>query len=134
MCRHRHKSIHGHNMEVVDIYTYRVFIFPKNASFSQTKKAYHRKKETSFILLILSRLWNLGLWRFKAVGKSLNWFTESSCSCKAKHAASYGGICVYWYKKRICVVWFNLVSNKNKFPSKLYKLMYNDHLKKQYHI
>jgi len=56
MCRHRHKSIHGHNMEVVDIYTYRVFIFPKNASFSQTKKAYHRKKKKSFILLILSRL------------------------------------------------------------------------------
>ena len=56
MCRHRHKSIHGHNMEVVDIYTYGVFIFPKNASFSQTKKAYHRKKKKSFILLILSRL------------------------------------------------------------------------------
>ena len=51
MCRHRHKSIHGHNMEVVDIYTYRVFIFPKNASFSQTKKHTTEKRRKALFCL-----------------------------------------------------------------------------------
>jgi len=59
--------------------------------------------------------------------------------CKAKHATPhvmlYGDVGRYSVSiaitKRSIGFWFNLVSNENKLSSTLYKLMYNDHLKKQ---
>ena len=51
MRRHRNISLHGHNIEVVDCFTYLGDVFSKNISFLQTKKhAVEHSRKVSFCL------------------------------------------------------------------------------------
>ena len=112
MRRHRNISVHGHNIKVVDSFTYLGVLFQR-------------------IDLLLYAV-KMGLWRFKAVHSD---FLKRILHVKQStpHVMLYGDLGRYpvsiAIKKRTIDCWFNLVSNENKLSSTLYKLMCNDHLK-----